>query len=292
MVKYLVNISKKIRRIHMLEIPEALTIANQINQTIRGKQIVKAVADYSPHKFAWYHGDPQEYPKLLEGKTIECAKAQGGMVEIKVGSVTLLLGEGVAFRYYEQSKKPPVKHQLLLEFEDSSFACASIQMYGGIWCFSDEGEFQNPYYKMAKEKPSPMSEDFDKTYFDNMISLHSEKKLSVKAFLATEQKIPGLGNGALQDILWRAKLHPKTKLSSLSQEQKLILFDQIKAVLSEMRDLRGRDTEKDLFGNSGGYKTVMSKNNVGESCPECGGTIKKENYMGGSIYYCETCQVL
>ena len=35
---------------------------------------------------------------------------------------------------------------------------------------------------------------------------------SAKAFLATEQRIPGLGNGCLQDILFRAGLNPRKKL--------------------------------------------------------------------------------
>ena len=52
----------------------------------------------------------------------------------------------------------------------------------------------------------------------------------------------------------------------------------------------GRDTEKDLFGCLGGYMTCLSKNTLDKPCPVCGGTIRKESYMGGSIYYCEGCQ--
>lgn len=276
----------------MIEVPEALAIAKQINKSIKGKRIVKVVADYSPHKFAWYHGDPQEYSKILEGKTIGTATAYGGMVSTKVDLASIVVGEGVAFRYYESDRKAPAKHQLLLELEDSTLVCASIQMYGGIWCFREEGEFQNPYYLIAKEKPSPIAEEFSETYFDNLVSLHSGKNLSVKAFLATEQRIPGLGNGVLQDILWRSKLHPKTKLATLREDKKELLYSKLKSVLSEMTELRGRDTEKDFFGNKGGYKTVMSKNNVGSNCPVCGGTVIKENYLGGSIYYCDGCQLL
>ena len=54
----------------------------------------------------------------------------------------------------------------------------------------------------------------------------------------------------------------------------------------------GRDTERDLFGCLGGYKTRLGKNTAGKPCPVCGDIIKKEAYMGGSIYYCPTCQKL
>ncbi len=49
----------------MIEIPEALTIANQINNTILGKKIINVVASHTPHKFAWYFGDPKNYYTLL-----------------------------------------------------------------------------------------------------------------------------------------------------------------------------------------------------------------------------------
>lgn len=163
-------------------------------------------------------------------------------------------------------------------------------MYGGMWCFIDESEFKSSYYKIAKEKPSPLSDEFSKIYFDELISLKAVQKLSAKAFLATEQRIPGLGNGVLQDILWKARIHPKRKINTLKDENKEALFNTVKAVLSEMTKLGGRDTEKDLYGDNGGYKTMMSKNNVDSSCISCGGIIKKENYLGGSIYYCENCQ--
>ncbi|MFA6939564.1 MAG: endonuclease VIII [Clostridiaceae bacterium] len=276
----------------MIEIPEALTLANQINNTISGKQIVNVVAAHTPHKFAWYHGDPQKYHEILVGKTINMAAACGGMVDIKADNTTILICDGAALRYHKQGEKHPAKHQLLLEFTDSSSVSASVQMYGGMLCFNDEDELEYPYYNIAKDKPSPLSNEFSKNYFDNLISSQTVKKLSAKAFLATEQRIPGLGNGVLQDILWKAKIHPKRKISTLNDENKDVLYCMIKAALSEMTKLGGRDTEKDLYGNNGGYKTMMSKNNAGSTCISCGGDIIKESYLGGSVYYCDNCQKL
>lgn len=275
----------------MLELPEALTLARQINNTISGKLIVNVIAAHTPHKFAWFHGDPQNYHVMLAGKTIGKADGYGGMVEIKAGSATLLIGDGVGLRYHGPNESRPQKHQLLIEFDDFSALSATVQMYGRIWCFND-GEFENPYYQVAKEKPSPLSDEFSEAYFNRLISSQDVQKLSAKAFLATGQRIPGLGNGVLQDILWNANIHPKRKINTLSDESKGLMFRSIKAVLSAMVEHGGRDTEKDLFGNNGGYRTIMSKKNVGFLCPVCGGLIKKESYMGGSVYYCEKCQVV
>jgi formamidopyrimidine-DNA glycosylase len=273
----------------MLEIPEACILAQQLNETVSGKRIIKVMANSTPHKMAFYYEDPQAYPDLLSGEQIDKAVAYGGLVEIRAGKKIILMGDGVGLRYHEMGAQRPLKHQLLLEFNDGSALSAKVQMYGGIWCFP-EGKFDNFYYKVAREKPSPLTEEFDRDYFERLIASPEAQKLSVKAFLATEQRIPGLGNGVLQDIVWQVKIHPKRKVRTLTQIEKDNLFAAVKKTLQLMAEKGGRDTEKDLFGRSGSYKTVMSKNHAGEPCPVCGTKIVKQAYMGGSIYFCFGCQ--
>ncbi|HBK85696.1 MAG TPA: endonuclease VIII, partial [Firmicutes bacterium] len=130
---------------------------------------------------------------------------------------------------------------------------------------------------------------FDLAYFAGLLDEQGRKK-SAKAFLATEQRIPGLGNGVLQDILYQANIHPRRSMLSLTDQELETLFLAIKATLRQMADQGGRDTEKDLFGQPGGYRTILSKNTVNTPCPRCGELVRKEAYMGGSIYYCSGCQ--
>ncbi|SHI80108.1 DNA-formamidopyrimidine glycosylase family protein [Lutispora thermophila] len=272
----------------MIELPEAKVIARQIKETLKGKRIEEVVAANTPHKFAWYFEDPKDYQKLLSGKYIDGSSSFGGFIEISAEDCRILLGEGVKIKYYEKGEKLPVKHQLMITFDDGSAMVCSVQMYGGMWCFR-EGKNQDPYYKVAKEKPSPFSVEFNEYYFLNMLD-EDTKGLSLKAFLATQQRIPGFGNGILQDILWNAKLHPKRKMNSLEEADLINLFKSIKATIGEMVEKGGRDTEKDLFGINGGYKTVMSSKNEKMLCPICCNDINKESYLGGSIYYCSQCQ--
>jgi formamidopyrimidine-DNA glycosylase len=209
-------------------------------------------------------------------------------VEITAGKAEVLFSDGVNLRYYNKSEKLPDKHQLLLEFDDGSSLVGWVQMYGGLSAFL-EGKNDNKYYLIAQEKPSPLPGDFSQDYFKSLFN-QSTAKLSLKAFLATEQRIPGLGNGVLQDILFKAKMHPKRRAGTLSTTDQQVPFYSIKNTLSEMTAKGGRDTENDLFGKPGKYKTKLSKNTVGQPCPICRTLIKKEAYMGGSIYYCAACQ--
>jgi formamidopyrimidine-DNA glycosylase len=273
----------------MIELPEAVSLARQISETLKGKKIKQVLANFSPHKFAWFFGDPKGYDALLRGRTINTAIARGGLVEVLTGGVNLLFGDGVNLKFHDKDEKRPPKHQLLLEFADGTALSATVQMYGGLWCYK-EGEYHNKYYDITSEKPSPLSAEFDWEYFHSLISAPDAQKLSAKAFLATEQRIPGLGNGVLQDILYNAKIHPKQKIETLTEKDRKSLFNVVKSTLKEMASKGGRDTTNDLFGNPGGYKTKLSQNTLGKPCPFCGGHIIKQPYMGGSIYFCDGCQ--
>jgi formamidopyrimidine-DNA glycosylase len=139
----------------------------------------------------------------------------------------------LGIRFHQENQKRPQKHQLLIEFEDFSAISVSVQMYGGIWCFKD-GDFDNKYFLLAKTKSSPLSDIFEQAYFDSIISAQGNERLSAKALLATEQRIPGLGNGVLQDILYNARIHPKKKVKTLTDSDKDNLFNSIKATLAQM----------------------------------------------------------
>lgn len=273
----------------MIELPEALVLAQQVNETIIGKRITNVIAGFSPHKFAWYYGDPQNYHELLSGRTIGKATGFGSMFEIQAEGADIVFGEGIGLRFHDVNEKRPLKHQLLIEFEDFSAITATVQMYGGMYCFK-RGQFDNPYYLVAKEKPSPFSTDFNEEYFGNMLCAPGTEKLSAKALLATEQRVPGLGNGVLQDILYHAHIHPRKKVLQFTSEDRNALYHSIKTTLAEMVFQGGRDTELDLYGCPGGYKTRLSRNTMNKPCPVCGMSIVKEAYMGGSIYYCAGCQ--
>jgi formamidopyrimidine-DNA glycosylase len=274
----------------MIEVPETSTISKQLNLTIKGKRIAGVTVGHTPHKLAWYYGNRDDYSFLLSGKTIAKASAYGSLVEINVGLVDILLGEGVGIRFHAAGEAVPPKHQFMVEFEDHSAITACVQMYGGMGCFV-RGELENKYYKVAKEKPSPLTSKFSESYFQKMSSLDEVQNLSLKALLATEQRIPGLGNGTLQDILFNARLHPKRKTRTLSDKDRINLFNAVKSTLASMEIKGGRDTEIDLFGAPGGYRTILSKKTLNGPCPNCGMPIRKEAYMGGAIYFCAKCQV-
>jgi len=275
----------------MIEIPESQVLAEQLNQVLEGRTVIEVVPWQSPHKLAFIFKDPATYSKLFKGKTFKKAHGFGSWVELMFEDNFLTVSEGTTLFYTKKEEALPQKHQMLLKFDDGTFLCAAVKMYGAI-VGARTGEYDNKYYLVAREKPAVFSLEFTSGYFSSLIEDEKVQKSSLKAFLATEQRIPGLGNGVLQDILFNSRLHPKQKVTNTTKKQREFLYQILISNLKEMTDQGGRDTEKDLFGNSGGYKTWMSKNTVNQPCQICKSNIEKANYMGGSIYFCPTCQPL
>ena len=104
---------------------------------------------------------------------------------------------------------------------------------------------------------SPLSDKYSEAEFEKLVA-EAKKTLSAKALLATNQRIPGVGNGVTQDILFNARINPKQKVLLLSDNQKDVLFNALKETLVDMTFEGGRDTQTDLYGNAGGYKTILS----------------------------------
>ena len=272
----------------MLEIPESKNISRQIENELIGKTIAEVINATSPHSFTWYEGDPLKYNEILVGREIEASKGHGAFVDIHCDQeANISISDGVNIRYHSPLEHQPKKHQLLIIFDDRSFISFTVSMYGSIRAYM--GALENPYHQGSLNKISALDDSFDELYLESIFRSVT-KNISIKALLATEQRIPGLGNGVLQDILFNSGIHPKRKILSISDFEKGELFHSIKTTLSDMTDKGGRDTEKDIYGKSGRYKSILSKNTYKEPCLNCGDTIVKEAYLGGSIYYCPTCQ--
>lgn len=272
----------------MMELPESTTIARQMNDSVVGKRICRVLPPSKAHKFCWYAGDPSEYDATVSGSTVQSAEGFGIFAELAFDNgKRLCFNDGVNARLVSRDDAPK-NHQLLMEFDDGTALVFTVAMYGGI--ILHDGTYDNEYYLKSRTAISPFSDQFEPYYRKRMAG--SKPTLSAKAFLATEQRFPGIGNGVLQDILFAAGIHPKRKIGTLSDAERDNLLSCIVSVLRDMTARGGRDTEKDLFGCPGGYRVKLSKNTLASGCPRCGGQIVKETYLGGAVYDCPSCQPL
>lgn len=275
----------------MFELPEFLTLARQINESLCGKVVHKGSLGNSPHKFVWYNRSHEEFEALTRGKRVGEAWAKGKWLFIPMEpGYLLLLGEcGGRVLYHLPDARRPDKYHLLLQFSDGSALTATTQMWGAMELFERGQEADRQYIKGMR--PTPLDPAFTPEYFTTLIdSLASGEKRSVKGLLTQNQLIPGLGNAIAQDILYKAHLHPRRPLETLTGDQKLALYAAIQTTVQEVIAGGGRDDEIDLYNQAGKYVRQMDKRAVGKPCPACGTAIEKIQYLGGACYFCPTCQ--
>jgi formamidopyrimidine-DNA glycosylase len=275
----------------MMELPELLVLKKQIEDTLVGKKVAKGKLGNSPHKFVWYNRTHSEFAQLVQHKTIGSPTVKGRwmFIPIQPGYV-LALGEyGGKQLYHEEGSDVPEKYHLMLHFTDRSSLSLQIQMWGAIELFNQGEELKRKYVKNMA--PDPASPEFTLSYFQNLLNSQKLKgKRSVKSLLTQDQLVPGIGNSILQDILFHAKLHPKHAIQKLDQEQANLLYYSILSTLEKVVKLGGRNDEIDLYGLPGQYKRLLDSGSVGQPCPVCKTLIEKSNYLGGSCYFCPTCQ--
>lgn len=273
----------------MIELPEAIVLAKEC-ETLIGKRVQQVCPPTSPHRFCFYSMDAQNYQSLLQGKSVIGCESFGLFVQLVFEEQCFLaVCDGVKLRYYNNGEDAPSKYQLKIVFFEGDCLVFTVGLYGSIALH--QNDFENEYFLISKRSVSVISDEM--TSQDILAKMDSEEKnISAKAFLATKQRFPGIGNGVALEVLYQAHIHPKQKIKYLSQKEKEDLAYALKEVPKEMAEMGGRDTENFLLGQAGGYRMQMSKKGALSGCEECGAKIAKENFLGGSIYYCPHCQKL
>jgi formamidopyrimidine-DNA glycosylase len=276
----------------MIELPEALIIARQMSEELKGKRIESGIRGNVPHKFAFYSHSADEYETILKGKVMGEATGHGNAILASVGpDYTLVLGGGGERILFHQSGSTlPKKHHLLLHYQDGTYLTVSVQGWGNILLLHQSELVEHPH--VGEKRVSPLSDAFTFEYLQGLFEeLEEGDSRSIKFFIISEPGIWGVGNGYLQDILFQAKIHPRRRAIDLIEDERRALHRAIRETLKQAVDLGGRDTERDLYNRRGGYRRIMDSKSVGKPCPECGTPVEKIQYLGGACYLCPSCQV-
>ena len=275
----------------MIELPEAVSIACQLNDTIKGKRIVEGNAGESAHKWVFYKPSREKLASLLPGKDVGDVTSVGRSIHIGLDpSQVLVIDEfGGKLLYHNPGAALPKKHHLYLKFEDSSFFTVAIQGWGFI---STLKEWKQSKWVIVRSKAiSPFGDAFTVERFIELFESYEDKeKDSIKTFFTNGRSVAGIGNSYLQDILFRAKVSPKRKVADITAKEKKVLYGAVKDTIEKAIRQNGRASERDIFDKPGNYSQIMDRYAVDKPCPNCGTAIQKISYLGGSCYICPACQ--
>jgi formamidopyrimidine-DNA glycosylase len=138
---------------------------------------------------------------------------------------------------------------------------------------------------IARLGPDPLADDFT---FDVFSALIASDRSQIKGLLRDQSKIAGIGNAYSDDILHAARLSPFKPAANLTAEERQVLYDAMRGVLSDAvaraRGLSAGDlkAEKKLG--------MRVHGRAGQPCPICGDTVREVSFADSSLDYCPTCQ--
>lgn len=278
----------------MIEMPEAVTIANQMNLELTGKTLKAFCRGNLTHKFLWLNHPDDVYETLLPNLVVTGASSFGRSIYLHVGTHMLWWGDtGGRLLYHLPGEIFPQKYHLRWDFTDGSSLTFAMQMWGSVKLI-DQSEFTTiPHDETGIP---PLDPAFTFKRFDQMLDAYPEKgSKGIKGFLvatgfATPKHISGLGNAIVQDILFNASLNPKRKIPEINTEERHRLYNAVQETVAKAVELGGRYDERDLYNHPGSYIRLMDRKTVGSPCVHCGTPIQKVSYLGGACYLCPHCQ--
>jgi len=285
----------------MLEFPEIVCIRKQLQKTVAGKRIADAVVEHKD-TFAGTVREtmvtqvPEEFSRRLNGATVARVDNRSSFLLLSTNKKsTLLIGDLVgSIRFHDSDKGVPKKACLHLGFSDGTSLTVVVALFAQIRVFNDK-ELTAYLKEWLGQSVEPMSKQYTWQGFRKAVAAAGGKKISAKKFLTScfpTYYVSGLGGGYVGEILYRAKIHPKRKLASLSLDEQKAYYRCIDEVVREAIKQGGRRSEKDLLGQPGGFMPHVCKDTLGTPCPECGALIEKLSLEGGASYVCPGCQPL
>ena len=124
-------------------------------------------------------------------------------------------------------------------------------------------------------------------------NLFRGRKTPIKSALLNQKLLSGVGNIYADEALYRAKVRPRRRASSLSADELRLLHKGLKQVLQEAIRLGGSSIS-DYVDSEGREGFFQLKHRVygreGEPCRKCGTPIKRVVIAGRSSHYCPKCQ--
>jgi formamidopyrimidine-DNA glycosylase len=116
----------------------------------------------------------------------------------------------------------------------------------------------------------------------------ARRGIPVKTLLLDQTFIAGLGNIYVDEVLFRAGVHPARTANKLAEGQRRAILDAIGPVIAEGIRQGGATIIRQRAIPDGNFPAVHGRE--GEACFNCGTPVLKTRIGGRGTYFCPTCQ--
>jgi formamidopyrimidine-DNA glycosylase len=275
----------------MPELPDLAYVESVLRPALVGRRITAART-----------GDPtvlrimvtEPFPDLLVGRSITAVARRGHFMRFALeGDLVLAVNAMLVGRYKliqpvagasdARPKKDPRALGLALVLDDG------VQMHyvdekrmGKVYVARTADEAQIPVYgQLGIDVVSP---GFTRAAFGRLIARRRDQ---TRMFLMDKRALASIGNAYADEILFAARIHPKTFCNKLAPAEVDALYAAIPAVLNQaIAEIARRREPVDVKVRD--FLAVRGRD--GKPCPRCGTTIRAVRVGDGDACFCPTCQ--
>jgi formamidopyrimidine-DNA glycosylase len=280
----------------MPELPDLVHIVRILEPGILGRRIVKACVK---EPIVLRLQLPGSLASLVEGRRfaslerhgpflhfgLDCAAGRDGESGLGAVAIDLVMHLMLAGRLRlaaRQAKALPAT-AFSLELDDGNALFYGDDKRMGKVYVCERGRFEHiPGY--LEQGIDICSTAFD---FEAFSALIAGKRMQARVFLMDQGKLSAIGNAYADEILFEAKIHPKTSCSALKDDERRRLYEAIGQVIRwgvDEVEKAGRPLEEKVRGH------MRVRNRAGTACPRCGSTIRKAGVLGFDAFFCPRCQ--
>lgn len=220
---------------------------------------------------------PATLRRHLQGKRLETARRHGKwlLAEVEGGEGWLAMHFGMTGtleRIGGSDEEVPKYTRLLLDLDDGArLAFTSRRLLGKVELAKGPEEFSEQHH-LGPDALAISKSDF--------VERFGAKGGTVKAALMDQKTLAGLGNVYTDEILFQARVHPKTPIDTLDEKALGRLYERMQHVLKQANK-KGADPKR--FPRTW---LTPHRGKAAAECPRCGARLQRGQVSGRTTYWC------
>lgn len=227
------------------------------------------------------------YEQALMGKRIMDVAVNGPFIRFELtGALDLVINLMVMGKLQLQDGKE----------KSQGYLCFSLSLNDGrALNLCDEQKMAKAYLvhrgdfglipKYSAQGTDILSPEFTPEQFKTIASKHTRKQ--VRVFINDHSILSAIGNAYADEILFDAKIHPKTFVGKLSHQELAALYSSIRSVM-DWGIRKVEQAQQPIHVKVRDHMKVRGR--LGKPCPRCSTTIRREGVHSYDVFFCPTCQ--
>jgi formamidopyrimidine-DNA glycosylase len=257
----------------MPELPDVEGFRRELARHAEGK-LVEAV--HVLDRSLLRNATPPALGRALEGRRFRAPRRHGKWLLAPVDGATVLMHFGMtgSLDWMPSGSERHPHDRVVFECVGGELRYRNMRKFGGVWLAREEDE--------RERITGPLGPDAAELSRADLHALLARRRGGVKAALMDQRLLAGIGNLLSDEILWRARVNPRTPVSSLSRARKDALHEALRETL------RG-SIRSGRVPHGPSWLTAV-RDEPGASCPRCGVSLRRATVAGRTACWCPRCQ--